>query len=511
MQAHTTEHKKESKEVKETKQHPATSTVCFAEQIYNAAKNPNKNEAKIAINKILSFASINVLSKSGQTAIHSLAMEGNSEAVNFLRKEFNASMLSMAGGYARGGYVAEVNKLVALVKTRDTLLELLDYVVSGYARGGYVEEVNKLLLLAKTAKEQFRIWEGMITGYAVGGHTTEAEKVLALAKTSDEQFNLYQSLIAGYSRGGHIAKTNEVFERFRTENNYRHMAFGYALSKSITEVNKVLAFGKSPQDKMRLIKKILHGYAIGGHADEVDKVLMLAQTPEERVILLQWIINGYAHGGHVMDANKVLASTQDPATRLLLMSEMISGYASKNILAEINKVLALAPTRIDRLGLSKSMIKMLNKIELSGEQALRTLATFDPAFQMDIAKELKDSKEIEVDVTSLVPKASKINTVMATQKLNFSQALGWIQPEMQIWLLQGPQLIKNKRLPAAIFLKISTYLSPNTHKDMIDLANKFMLTTCRDRFFQSLTTHDQLLSYQLIAEPTDKATEAKKN
>ncbi|WP_286823142.1 hypothetical protein, partial [Legionella sp. 39-23] len=70
---------------------------------------------------------------------------------------------------------------------------------------------------------------------------------------------------------------------------------------------------------------------------------------------------------------------------------------------------------------------------------------------------------------------------------------------------QGPQLIKNKKLAAAMFLSVSTYLTSNSIPEMADLANKLSVTTCRDRFFNDLQSRSHLLAYDLNAEPTKNA------
>ncbi|KTD70118.1 hypothetical protein Lste_0722 [Legionella steelei] len=89
------ESKDDSKEVLQNK--PISGDTCFCDQIYKLAKNPNRNEAKIAINEILLLAAIDVHHVTmNDTAVSKLAAEGDVEAVNFLRKEFNASLLWMA-------------------------------------------------------------------------------------------------------------------------------------------------------------------------------------------------------------------------------------------------------------------------------------------------------------------------------------------------------------------------------------------------------------------------------
>ena len=205
------------------------------------------------------------------------------------------------------------------------------------------------------------------------------------------------------------------------------------------------------------------------------------------------------------EANKVLALVRNSADRFLLLQQMAVGYARGGHVTAANNVLVLAQNAAERLTLSKTIAANLSQIVFVTERdALQTLATFHSDFQYTIASELKESAA-KIDVVHLVPKATKLNTLMKAQELNFNQAMGWLQPEMQVWLLQGPQLIKNKKLAAAMFLSVSTYLTSNSIPEMIDLSNKLSATTCRDRFFKNLQSHHLILANDLTAAPSKNA------
>ncbi|KTD68602.1 photosystem I assembly protein Ycf3 [Legionella steelei] len=485
------------------------SETCFSELIYKAAKNPNKKEAKIAISKILPFASIDVFHHvTSEAAVSKLAAEGDFESVNFLRKEFNASLLWIAYGYAQGKHVAEANKALELAHNPVDRLSLLQEMASAYAHGGHVAEANKVLALAENPDERRVLLQDMACGYAHGGHVAEANKVLELVHNSVDRLSLLQEMACGYAQGGHIVEANEILalaedptERFSL---LQEMACGYAQGGYEAEANKVLALEQNFDDRFELLQQMAYGYALGGHGAEANKILVLAD-PDERFSLLQEMACGYAQGGHVAKANKVLELAENPDDRFELLRHMALGYALGGHVAEANKVLVLAENPVDRLALLKTIATNLLHMTLSTERdALQTLATFNPDFQSVIASELK-KYAAKIDIVHLVPKATKLHTLMQTQKLNFNQAMGWMQPEMQLWLLQGPQLIKNKKLAAAMFLSVSTYLTSNSIPEMADLANKLSVTTCRDRFFNDLQSRSHLLAYDLTAEPTKNA------
>ena len=102
------------------KSHPAneqaekpSSETPWCDRIYQAAKNSNTSIAKVEIQQILKYATIDVRHhKTDDTAVSKLAAEGNVKAVNFLRKEFNASLMWVIYGYGRcGTESAEIKKI----------------------------------------------------------------------------------------------------------------------------------------------------------------------------------------------------------------------------------------------------------------------------------------------------------------------------------------------------------------------------------------------------------------
>ncbi|MBN9226399.1 MULTISPECIES: hypothetical protein [Legionella] len=172
--------KSDSKEIPQKK--PNSDDICFCELIYKAAKNLNRNEAKIAINKILLFATIDVQhATTNDVAVSKLAAEGNIESVNFLIKEFNASLLWAAYGYARGGHVVEADKVFVLAQDSVDRLKLLKQMASGHAQGGHVSEAKKILALVQNSADRFAVLQHMAFGYALRGHAAEANKVLSVS------------------------------------------------------------------------------------------------------------------------------------------------------------------------------------------------------------------------------------------------------------------------------------------------------------------------------------------
>ena len=492
----------------------SNSEIHFSKLIYQAAKNPNKDEAKAIINKLLVSVAIDIYQgKTSGPAVYQLAAEGEVEAVNFLRKEFNASSLWAVSGYAQGEYETEINKIFAQTINPTERFELLQYKMFGYALGKHAEKANKTLAQVTNPKELLLLQKEMVSGYSRNGHIAETNIVLNQPTERTEQLELMQCAALGHTLRGNVTEANNILaQAINPEEQLilrKEMISGYSRSGDVVEVNKILGQANNPEEQLTLGREAICGYARGGHIAKANKAREEITDPLERFNLLQYEILGYAQSGNVAEANKLLDLAMKPSEKLTLLKEKTRGYIIRGHIVEVNKVLAQHGKNYSHYStaqshLPKVIVDNLNKAAFSDNRsALQVIAMFNTNFHKDIVNELKESKEIKIDMKGLAEKATKINIVMTTQKLNFSQAMDWIQPEIQIWLLQGHQLIKNKKFHAAIFLRIATFLSPNTLEDMTDLTNKLTLTIRRERFFNNLKIHNQLLPSQLMASSSE--------
>ena len=246
------------------------------------------------------------------------------------------------------------------------------------------------------------------------------------------------------------------------------------------------------------LRWIAYGYAKGGHAATANDVLKLAAAlPAERLILLRWIAYGYAQGGHVAAANDVLKLAA-PAKRLDLLRGMVHGYAKGGHVAAANEVLKLAASA-KRPALLQIFVTELKKNNAFAtvESSLQTLVIFNPDYHRDIANTFKDNvddaKEAKVNMKALVPKATKLHGVMRSRDFNYKQASGWIDPSLQIWLLQGYQLVQRELFPACLFLTIASFLSGASMQEMCDVSNQLAMHTRSVRIFSHLKRRNHLL------------------
>ncbi len=212
---------------------------------------------------------------------------------------------------------------------------------------------------------------------------------------------------------------------------------------------------------------------------------------------LRWIAYGYAKGGHAATANDVLKlAAALPAERLIL--GMVHGYAKGGHVAAANEVLKLAASA-KRPALLQIFVTELKKNNAFAtvESSLQTLVIFNPDYHRDIANTFKDNvddaKEAKVNMKALVPKATKLHGVMRSRDFNYKQASGWIDPSLQIWLLQGYQLVQRELFPACLFLTIASFLSGASMQEMCDVSNQLAMHTRSVRIFSHLKRRNHLL------------------
>lgn len=567
MQAHTNKLNSESDSKAQT-----ILKECYCDRIYKAAKNPDKNAAKIAIKKLLRKVSIDVLHPTTKdTAVSKLAADGDVTSVDFLRKEFGASWIWIVYGYARGGYVVEVNKAFALAQTSVRRRFLLEYMVSGYVLAGNMEEIRKLFpLVEKTHRVGISdkiifnlalrgevnevntflgadinsipplICWSAASGYVMGGYDEEALKIWELASTPKNKFVVCLKMAEAYSRIGSAAKAKEIFvlaDRIFAESKASTEAESEALAEAHAHIEHNCKAVNIPVSRRQLLwESMIIGFAKGGHHKEIDRILRLNEIkPARRSFILtairyyacngyvakvkepisvikntfppgadfligalNWAALGYGISNNVIEAQKILEFASDKNIKSLIIHQIIRGLVYSGYVKTASDFLLKYSPHLSKEDFEKCMetIVFADLFEFLNEnRALQTLSAFHPTHQKDIVKAaeqaiekfgyLKDSKELNLD--RLIPKASKLNILMSTTDLNFPQSMSWIQPEMQVWLLQGRQLFENGTISARLFLNIVEYIWPHTEKDIIDLASQLesMVGRHRECFFSS--------------------------
>ena len=306
-------------------------------------------------------------------------------------------------------------------------------------------------------------------------------------------YNGYNTPVSQLAVEGHFEAVTFLRNQFNAS--LRWIAYGYAKGGHAATANDVLKLA-APAKRLDLLRGMVHGYALGGHVAAANEVLKLA-APAERLTSLRWIAYGYAQGGHVVAANDVLKLAA-PAKRLDLLRGMVHGYAKGGHVAAANEVLKLAASA-KRPALLQIFVTELKKNNAFAtvESSLQTLVIFNPDYHRDIANTFKDNvddaKEAKVNMKALVPKATKLHGVMRSRDFNYKQASGWIDPSLQIWLLQGYQLVQRELFPACLFLTIASFLSGASMQEMCDVSNQLAMHTRSVRIFSHLKRRNHLL------------------
>jgi hypothetical protein len=71
-------------------------------------------------------------------------------------------------------------------------------------------------------------------------------------------------------------------------------------------------------------------------------------------------------------------------------------------------------------------------------------------------------------------RANRMNALMKAEQLDYDQANAATSPQLQIWFLQGIQLVKQSKLHAVTFKLISSFLSPLTSEKDLDKTRFFL-------------------------------------
>jgi hypothetical protein len=315
----------------------------------------------------------------------------------------------------------------------------------------------------------------IIVGFAKAKHQDTALAFIGKIISADPEntqnhFNdLYAELMYGFSNCNHESETYTLLDILK--NNNPSSIFHYLL-----------------------LKNIALGFAKGGHKTAsltfIDKIKVA--YPDMVPSLLSEIAYGFTYDGFAIEIDEILKElkTSYPICLRLALSDISWGFARNRSKAEtytfLEKVLAEYPNHVANT--VKSAVIGLHQINQSIEQSIilkiLTLTNY-PSTCIQLASELRSVIK-NFDVLKLVPQAIKFRHVMEAANMSYPQVIGRAQPEIQIFLLQGVQLLREKKLTNAVFLHIATFLSTMTLPEICDLSNKMALEIHNRRFFNNL-------------------------
>jgi hypothetical protein len=502
-----------------TRQTNLNSEQLIFETIYQAAKEKNAE-------KIISLdCCVDIQYRGLGTPACVLAKEGNHEAVNFLKTEFNSSLKWISLGYALGADVE---------KAKETLASLinhpLDYyelhvpdIVFGYGRSGLREQAEIIIRRFENTQQELRLRSALAEGCLQGGYITSANdfleltsnpnnrytvlktlayryaylakdkeihNILAMAETPEEKLQFLNEVAKGYGLGGCVHLVNDILTMVTSTRDklelVRYIVRGYFREGYINEAYaQVESFNPTSKEKHVLLKEMLLGAGQGGHAQLAKQILNQEDKASKRSDLLEFFVYGLARGGHENETYKTIKLAADKE-KSLLCKVAIEGFIKGEHISSVNAIFSLL---LDDSALPLMLEKAIQYIKNDGEifiseaMCLHTLVSFDSKIADLFVKKAKTDNEIMTDLSSLITKAARIRQVMISQQINYCMGLAWIQPEVQLWLLQFQQLVQQNKLTMDLYEKILTYLAPMNSLEGKNLQQKLFLKLRRKSFY----------------------------
>lgn len=385
-------------------------------KLFNQICQLAKTQDKEGLTKIIqSGVCINIRKAEYISPITLLAKEGDQKAVDFLIDEFKASRNQAALGYAWGGYVDEVNRQILNSASRD-------YAAMGFAMAGNVERVNDQIKKGAWVN-------AAIYGYAYRGDYKQVDLLIVDATNRNYA-------VRGFARGGHRELVNELLAKGGSVN---EAVYGYAMTGYFKQVDELIAAGAN-------IDSAVEGYAYGNHTAMVD---LLIAKGASRICALE----GYARGGYIDEVNKNIKNICD-------RNYAAWGYASNGHIDQVNEQIEAGANPLHAsCGYSAGGY-------LDNEENVLFLVTVseDKTFQKYLLAEAKKKNNL-LDTERIAKQATLLNRIMTEYQLTYKQAKSLSIEGARVWLLQGPELVREGRLPPEIFCHITSFLADLSIRD----------------------------------------------
>jgi hypothetical protein len=401
----------------------------------------------------------------------------------------------MICGFASTGQVALVNKILKMFNNNYDLMKLWREAIYGYAKGGYFCEANKIMCFAASNDERKVLQAQMALALAYYGHFNKVSDILSMALNAQERNELLKNISIGYAWTSQTDKMLELHRQASPSEKItilKYTMYGCGGLGQIEVAKALLILAVDATQRSSMLQQLVNGLTKEGFVDLANEVLTLVENNNEKLVLMRWMGDGYACGGYFNEAKQLLDLTANPADRIAVLVDIIAGGLN-NHYQDINKFLGLTTEPSERNQLIKKIVTTLESrmVFLRPETMLSTLVNFNPEYQHEIFNEAKkndDSKKILL--TSI-----KLNQLINKHKINYRQAAAWVEPYLQIWILQGVSLIQKRILLPEIFSLIFTYLSPMLIPEIYEFSNRLSIRIGRQGFFTSSTQFNNSAKY----------------
>jgi hypothetical protein len=469
------------------------------------------------------------------------------DAYDFLEKTknkyfFHTALGAMARGLALGGYVTEAYQFLEEVKKKypAQVTAVLGQMALGFSKSGYKKIADALLEKVKKEYSDQIYWilKNMVSGFIDGGNKEEAKNYLEKIKKEYplKLSHISNEMIFVLAQNGYVTEAYAILEMkednvpLRDNQLLFQMAAGFTWGEYKKENDELLEMVKKQYpDKIHLILRAIASYlAIGGHKIKVYEFIAKVRNEYSSHMnaVLGDVAFSFIYGGVSEEAYAILAKAKNKDNIVHIenvLRRIVSGFVVNedkeglydflkkveleypshipnildniarelshkdrySFLEKVKKEYQKYPDRINSVLKAVAEGEKKNNSCIDKRTVLKVLMTMENTKRSTLAGELKPL--ITYDLFALVEQAKIFDDLMKTPpRLTYNQLCGWIQPETQIFLLQGVALVDEGKLCVSTFLTIATFLSPMTLPEMRDFSNKFATQKCPQRFFDRL-------------------------
>jgi hypothetical protein len=241
-----------------------------------------------------------------------------------------------------------------------------------------------------------------------------------------------------------------------------------------------------PEQLVASFDMVAYGLAISG---QIEKFYSFCETvklahPEKILDVLDKMAEGLAQRKDIPTIFffiKTLSELQKISVMKIFARDLAHDRATQH--AFLEEMMANYPAFIEHILTTIADVEAQNQTCIDEAMCLKSLAMIDDLqARTRVVDELKHSTPFATP--HLLKKATKLNTVMREQFIGYPEALGWIDPHTQIFLLATLNLQKKDKAISIGILAITHYLSPMPLDKYFNLAENFYKKISRARLFK---------------------------
>ncbi len=287
-----------------------------------------------------------------------LAMNGDKEAIHFLRTHFNPRLHWLAYGLAHHKDKTDVLFLLDEAKSSypDQVGNIITYMVKGFVNSENQNEIYELqsFVEEKYTEEIIQFILSMAANLARFRSKEEIDSFLEKAKIKypDQFTQILHDIAYGFGRAGRKTESNEylAFVKKNYPDTYysivAELGYGFARNQYRQFAYDCLAIAKTecPQHLETVLGYISYGFASGGNTSELEDYLLpkvITEFPESVKSVVHNAVQSLAAHGYKIKAFQFLYSAsaeEEEAILWRIVYGLINGFSLKEVNVFINYV-----------------------------------------------------------------------------------------------------------------------------------------------------------------------------